>query len=769
MKIPNRQSSFLFCLCFCIHSFLLSAQSPSPRFWVSPASVRADFWQMFAPGAAWDTLRAHADVFSLHVNALRERDTASMRVAAKMLRDAGVKVNIECGGLRPFSGCDSLAGERHAQLELSQMLRWTARGGNIDFITMDSPINTMIMNGDPNGTCNWTVAHAASEMIDYMKAVRARIPSVTFALVEPVPWYRVGAYPNHPGNDYGDLLKTLDTVLAVVASRGERIDIFHSDSPYEYSENTQTQGWLKIKAVEDYLHARGIRHGRISNSQEGGFQSDQLFYDRTLASFDRYKSVGGAPDEVEVWCWYDHPTKNFPEQELYTFSYTCNRFFEKAFGVQPPKTTTKFEPPDGKVYHGVGQSMTGVNEYITAMGDSTIHPIVWNFYYDIPGTRGDKFAELRTTLSKEKQLGRIPHLSIAMTNGPIWTDSLIATGTQYDYIIDSIAAICKQFGRRMFVRPGFEFNGWWFPHHPYLYPKAFQKIVDRFRMIGAADSAAFLWCYYPAGPNDFDSVDTNGARWYPGDDYVDWFSLDLFPVSDFHLDSAAYKRGQITAKGKSERFLAMARAKSKPVFLSEVSAAYAKFTTDPTDGMNDWNNWFVPFWNFLTAHPEIKGFNYTNWDWSKYGQWKEWGDARIEVNSYILTQYKAEMRKSKYIHLRSSKPTPVESNQLPRDVELAQNYPNPFSESTTIRFQITDYGLQSSRIQISEEAKVCNLSSVISLKLYDLFGREVLDLTEAIIQNPSVTIHRLQLPKPGVYFYRLTTPTQSITKGMVMR
>lgn len=760
---------FTFLLYFYFQSPPLLSQQSTKRFWISPASVRPDFWSLFNPNSGWDTLRSRIDVFSLHVNSLREQDTASIRIAAKTLKDAGVQVNVECGGLRPFSGCDSLAGERQAQLELSQLYRWYSRGGAIDIITMDSPINTMIINGDPNGTCNWTVSRAANEMVDYMKAVRQALPNVSFALVEPVPWYSVGSFPAHAGNNYGDLLKTLDTVFTVVAQRGERLDIFHSDSPYEYGENAFTQGWKKIKAVEEYLHTKGIRHGRIYNSEQGGFQSDQLFYERTLAAYDKYNAISGDPDEIEVWSWYDHPAKNYPESEPYTFTYICNKFFEKVGGITPPKTFAKFEPPDGMVYHGVGQSNNGVSEYIIALADSTIHPISHNFYYDIPGTRGDKFNELRQTLAAERQIGRIPHLSIAMTDGKIWTDSVIATGSRYDYIIDSIAAICKQFGKRLFVRPGFEFNGWWFPYHPYLYPKAFQKIVERFRTIGAEDSAAFLWSYYPAAPNDFDSVDTQGARWYPGDGYVDWFSLDLFKAGDFHPDSSSFKRGQITTKGKSERFLAMARTKNKPVFLSEVSAAGVNFTSDPIDGANDWNSWFVPFWNFLSLHPEIKGFNYTNWDWSKYGQWKEWGDARIEVNAYILNKYREEMHKTKYIHLPRSISTDVRKDDLPSSFALYQNYPNPFSERTTIRFRISDLRFMT---------PIPNPKSLITLKVYDLLGRQVATLVDGEhdpgeyevqfdirIRNWRTKIENL---RSGVYFYRLSAGSFIQTKKMLI-
>ncbi len=672
----------------------VNAQTTSTgrRCWMSPATTRADFWSMFTQNCTWDSLRSKVDVFSLHVNCFSRRDSLAMRAAAKLLKDAGVKVNIECGGLRPFSGCDSLLGEHHAALELSEMQLWTEQGGNIDFISMDSPINTTITNGDPGGTCNWTVQHAANEMVDYMKAVRTQMPNVTFALIEPVPWYSVGSYPNHPGNNYGDLLKVLDTVLTVVAQRGERLEIFHSDSPFEYSENSTTQGWKKIKAVEDFLHSRGIRHGRICNSQDGGFQSDQLFYQRTLDSFNKYKAVGGDPDEWEVWCWYAHPAVNCPESQPYSFTYTCRQFIEHI--VQSSlQTKMRLEPADGRVYHGI-QTIHGADtNYMAALNDSAIRPLVHGLFISIPGTRPPKdFNSVRDYFRQSDETGWVPEVGLflvasqASSTGA--TDSIIAKTTQYDATLDSLYSIFKAYGRRMFLRIGGEFNGPWNGggYHPYIYTEAFQKIVNKLSALGIRDSIATVWCYEPDGPNDFDSLDTNGYRWYPGDAYVDWFGLDVFDAAHFDQSLPDYDRGTITKKGKSERFLQFARVKARPVFLNETSAKGMTITSDSLDGVHDWNGWFTKFWEFIGNHTEIKGFNYTDQDWESTG-YPGWGDARIENNQYILAQYRAEMHNPKYIHLPYSKLPSDTGGVLPQQVILVSPQVGSFIAKGSISFR----------------------------------------------------------------------------------
>lgn len=85
----------------------------------------------------------------------------------------------------------------------------------------------------------------------------------------------------------------------------------------------------------------------------------------------------------------------------------------------------------------------------------------------------------------------------------------------------------------------------------------------------------------------------------------------------------------------------------------------------------------------------------------------------------------------------------------PPHFELNQNFPNPFSDRTTIE------------LKIPAEAK-------ISFKVFDVFGREVLDLSREAVDHSPLLIENSQLPRPGAYFYRLTTATHASTKMMTL-
>lgn len=419
--------------------------------------------------------------------------------------------------------------------------------------------------------------------------------------------------------------------------------------------------------------------------------------------------------------------------------------FTTVFGIATALSQPAFmEPPDGKVYHGV-QTFGGFhNGYVAALGDTNIQPRVRGIFVSVPGTRppASTFNGLRSFFASADSIGFIPEVSLFLVTSnesPTGaTDSIIAVSTQYDAFLDSIILISKSHNKRMFVRIGGEFNGWWNGggYHPYYYVTAFRKIVDKYAAHGFRDSIATNWCYEPDAPNDFDSVGVNGPLWYPGDSYTDWFGLDVFDAAHFDQSLPDYIGGVITKKGKSERFLAMARARGKPVFLSETSAKGVTITADSLDSVNDWNNWFAKFWAFIGNHTEIKGFNYINQDWENTG-YPGWGDARIQNSPYITMWYRQEMQNPKYIHLHapptSVRPRPV---AIP-EFTLQQNYPNPFNAQTNIRFSMRKSGR-------------------VLLTVFDLLGREVAMLVNG---NRAAGEHAVSWNASdfsgGVYIYRL--------------
>jgi tetratricopeptide (TPR) repeat protein len=78
------------------------------------------------------------------------------------------------------------------------------------------------------------------------------------------------------------------------------------------------------------------------------------------------------------------------------------------------------------------------------------------------------------------------------------------------------------------------------------------------------------------------------------------------------------------------------------------------------------------------------------------------------------------------------------------------NYPNPFNPTTKISFSLKESGR-------------------VSLKVYDVLGKEVANLLDGVFESGKreVTFDANDLSS-GIYFYRLTTPINIITKKMLL-
>ncbi len=86
----------------------------------------------------------------------------------------------------------------------------------------------------------------------------------------------------------------------------------------------------------------------------------------------------------------------------------------------------------------------------------------------------------------------------------------------------------------------------------------------------------------------------------------------------------------------------------------------------------------------------------------------------------------------------------------PGAFELKQNYPNPFNPETKIEFQLP-------------------ASGKVSLKVYDLLGREVALLIDGIVERGShkINFNGSVLPS-GIYFYKLNTENYSMVRKMML-
>jgi hypothetical protein len=120
-------------------------------------------------------------------------------------------------------------------------------------------------------------------------------------------------------------------------------------------------------------------------------------------------------------------------------------------------------------------------------------------------------------------------------------------------------------------------------------------------------------------------------KYYPGDEWVDWWAVDIFQTHDI---------------GKSKPIIGEAHKHGKPMMIGESTP----HSVGVLEGEESWEKWFVPYFELIRTSPGIKAFCYINWNWAKYPQWEDWGDARLQQNNVVLDLYRKEMSIQLYQH-----------------------------------------------------------------------------------------------------------------------
>jgi hypothetical protein len=208
----------------------------------------------------------------------------------------------------------------------------------------------------------------------------------------------------------------------------------------------------------------------------------------------------------------------------------------------------------------------------------------------------------------------------------------------HDHLIRELGQWIKSINRPVFLRIGYEFDGWdWNHYKKKHYLKAWERIHSIF-MEMQIDNVAFVWQSKGTG-SDQDML----AAWYPGDELVDWCGYSYFGQPD-------------------EEMIIFARKHKKPVFIAEATPVRELqnlfFDTDLKKETLEkviWEQWFVTFFKTLEENSDvIKAFSYINTDWSSQGMWInnpvfQQVDSRIQVSEFVSQKWKEEMEKSRYL------------------------------------------------------------------------------------------------------------------------
>jgi len=300
-------------------------------------------------------------------------------------------------------------------------------------------------------------------------------------------------------------------------------------------------------------------------------------------------------------------------------------------------TQNKFEPPDGRIIHGFGQgweTTPGEGQYehlwnyINAMNDNGTPPFFIKCYWAaMHNVKYHQAVEVIDDVLTSANPG-----GFFMVGASIDTAGPDLPSGRYDDKLDIWVRIFHRYYHLpIFFRIGFEFNGAWHSLPPAQYKAAWRYIIDYFDAAGV-QNVAYEWDYYPT--NNWGGT-ADWLDYYPGDDYVDWWGMDVFDPCDLNNNYEACLHA----------YMASAAAHGKPVGQGE--CAPRKNGIDRW-GDATWGKWYSGWFDWMETDG-VKQFNYINWEWS-ISHWSDWGDSDITHNAVVETNWRNELKESRYIH-----------------------------------------------------------------------------------------------------------------------
>jgi hypothetical protein len=279
--------------------------------------------------------------------------------------------------------------------------------------------------------------------------------------------------------------------------------------------------------------------------------------------------------------------------------------------------------PEGKILTGAGQSNLASYENFVSACDSSIFPDIYMDYFNLDNWKKERL-ENKIRDWQKFPWPVIPQIGLAMTydgEPEKHFEKKVAEGL-YDSTITAFAEGLQAWKGNLMIRLGYEFNGHWNGYEAEPFKSAYRRVAHILRK-KFGDRLALVWCMALDGDNhDF-------MAFFPGDDVVDWWSVDVF--GEKHFSHKAL-----------QPFLDSAHAHKRPVLIGECSPRKVPVQL----GQESVDRWFSPFFKMMADNPGIKGFSYIYWDWSKT-RWADWGNGRFGENplvkAYVLGELKKEV------------------------------------------------------------------------------------------------------------------------------
>lgn len=269
--------------------------------------------------------------------------------------------------------------------------------------------------------------------------------------------------------------------------------------------------------------------------------------------------------------------------------YTCQGFNAQIWKLQ---TRAKYEPADGKTYLGASLDVAEqLNAFKSATGVPD-HLAIYNGYPAPDGSMDRRYE----AIAKPELAGTTPMISWNVD----FRNQAVINGSKDSYIRQQ-ATLTRNYNKPVFIRLDWEMNGTWYNYSrqhvtPADYVASWKRIFDIFKV--EAPKAAFVWC-----PNVGRPINTKigittpvpTQNWYPGDSYVDWVCVDVYP--DYVQTPATL----LTEPDGLNDLANFAAAHDKPFMIGEWARGNKDYPPDSKTAINFMFNWANQYPNTVKA------------------------------------------------------------------------------------------------------------------------------------------------------------------------
>ncbi|MFC1737076.1 hypothetical protein ACFL1X_13245 [Candidatus Hydrogenedentota bacterium] len=305
----------------------------------------------------------------------------------------------------------------------------------------------------------------------------------------------------------------------------------------------------------------------------------------------------------------------------------------RSAGAADLSLLSKFVPPDGKIVDGFGWAGSDMNLYTTNF------PAIPPYSAEMIGSFVGY--ENRGVTPFENFVSAYPGKALKIDIHFDDREEEIPLGLHDDILIAFANFFNSHSDVPFYLRLGGEVNGAWNDYGAGPeYIAAARYIVDFYDNMGVTN-VAFIWNLHihGVGANLY-----NWLNWYPGDQYVHYWSHEV--LGDYGMDNDS-----APAVIAQRAFCLDAVSRGLPVCLPECMAWH--FGVD--DGQADWDAWFAGFFEHVNNPAYgIKAYWHLPLDWSSInGGWTGTDhekSTRVHENATVAANWLAEVSKSQYLH-----------------------------------------------------------------------------------------------------------------------